>query len=52
MAFGILNNIPALAAENALNGTQLALNRLSGGVALTVSATLADAVCPLPSPIA
>jgi flagellin len=43
MAFGILNNIPALSAENALNGTQLALNttlqQLATGMRINSGAT-------------
>jgi flagellin len=43
MSFGILNNIPALAAENALNGTQSALNttlqQLATGMRINSGAT-------------
>jgi len=43
MSFGILNNIPALFAENALNGTQLALNttlqQLATGMRINSGAT-------------
>ncbi len=43
MAFGILNNIPALSAENALNMTQLALNttlqQLATGMRINSGAT-------------